>query len=92
MIDDQTNRIKRAVADWVQEKHRSNEIVIGLVSLEGIDGEEANRYLVDYAVRVLGHWSVAEVWVDDGVIVNVNDLGDGLPLENDEWPWSSEEV
>ncbi len=79
--------IKSAVASWARAAYDSNEIVIGMAAEDEIDDEDGTRYLVDYAVRQEGQWLVAEVWVDNGAILNINDLGEGLPLDNSEWPW-----
>jgi hypothetical protein len=39
------------------------------------------------AVRPLGYWLAAEAWLSDGQIEAINDLGEGLPLANTDWPW-----
>ena len=56
-----------------------------------IDDEDGTRYLADYAVRCEGRWLIAEIWVREGKILNINDLGEGLPLDNAEWPWPAVE-
>ena len=74
-------RIKAAVSDWASRSHNTGQIVIGMAAVdEGYEDaqeydEEGERYLVDFAVRSVGYWLVAEVWVSDGVILGVNDLG-----------------
>jgi hypothetical protein len=87
MQEDIAARIKSAVIKWAQSVYASDEIVIGMAAADDIDDEDGTRYLVDYAVRQEGQWLVAEVWVQNGVIVGINDLGEGLPLDDSEWPW-----
>ena len=85
-------KITSAVTSWAWRSLDTDEIVVGMVAEDDIEDEEATRYLVDFAVRSVGHWSIAEVWVADGMILSVNDLGEGLPLEDAGWPWPAEEV
>ena len=98
MDDELLAEIKTAVSDWASRNHSTNQIVIGLAAEDegyedGLeDDEEGERYLVDYAVRSVGHWLVAEVWVAESVILGVNDLGEGLPIDGAEWPWPLEGV
>ena len=64
---------------------------IGAEHIEGEDhdaeDDDADRYLVDYAVRTVGRWLVAEVWLTGQQIFSINDLGEGLPLDDIRWPW-----
>jgi hypothetical protein len=39
------------------------------------------------AVRSLAYWLVVEVWFHDSQVETINALGEGLPLEDTEWPW-----
>jgi hypothetical protein len=87
MQEELADQIKAAVAEWARTIYDSDEIVVGMAAEDEIDDEDGTRYLVDYAVRQEGQWLVAEVWVQDGDIVGINDLGEGLPLDNAEWPW-----
>ncbi len=87
MQEELASQIKAAVAEWAQSTYGSDEIVVGMAAEDEIDDEDGTRYLVDYAVRQEGQWLVAEVWVQDAAIVSINDLGEGLPLDNAEWPW-----
>lgn len=84
-------RIKKAVNNWAQSTFNSQEIVVGSPALDDSDDDEADRYLVDFAVRDVGYWLVAEVWVEQGQILDINDLGEGLPLEDVSWPWATGE-
>lgn len=90
MTDDRAAHIKSAVKDWARQAFSSNEIIIGSAILDAFDEDEAERFLVDFAVRPVDHWSVAEVWVSDGRILAINDIGEGLPLDNAEWPWPAD--
>jgi hypothetical protein len=82
-----TARIISAVARWARSTYDSDEVVVGAAAEDEMDIEDGMRYLVDYAVRQEGQWMVAEVWVQDGAIVGINDLGEGLPLDDADWPW-----
>jgi hypothetical protein len=84
-------QIKSAVTDWVRAAYDSDEMVIGTAAEDDIESADGTRYLVDFAVRQEGQWLVAEVWVEDGTILEINDVGEGLPLENSEWPWPTSE-
>lgn len=84
-------RIKSAVAKWAKAAYDSDEIIIGMAAEDDIEDEEGTRYLVDYAVRREGQWLVAEVWVENNTILTINDLGEGLPLDNSDWPWPAVE-
>lgn len=92
MDDELIARIKSAVVTWATSLHDTDEVVVGQAAEDDLEDEEATRYLVDFAVRSAGHWSIAEVWVNNGQILSVNDLGEGLPLEDATWPWPSEEI
>jgi hypothetical protein len=88
-------RLQARVADWARMTYDTEDVVIGEAARDDDDDaapveEEAVRYLVDFAVRRIGFWSVAEVWVADGHVLSINDLGEGLPLDGTEWPWISE--
>ena len=90
MTDDRATPIKNAVNDWARQAFTSDEIIIGSATLDEFDEDEAERYLVDFAVRPVGRWLVAEVWMADGRILGINDIGEGLPLDNAEWPWPTD--
>lgn len=49
--------------------------------------DEPDLFLVILAVRGQDIWQAVEVWVEDGEIVSINDLGEGVPPEGVEWPW-----
>jgi hypothetical protein len=100
-------QIKSAVLDWATLTYHTQEIVIGsaaqdpaeyarikdLVAVEDETFEDdAGRYLVDYAVRDVGRWLVAEVWLTGQEIFSVNDMGEGLPLDDIRWPWPLDET
>jgi hypothetical protein len=77
------NCLTRAVQFWAASVFHSEEIVMGLVVPDA--GED--RYLVDFAVRQVGYWRVAEVWVEGGEITLIADLGEGFPADGAPWPW-----
>lgn len=93
-------RIKAAVLDWAVATYRTPEIVVGAAARAGsmggedqlIDDDHADRYLVVYAVRIVGRWLVAEIWLRGQEILSINDLGEGLPLEDIGWPWAVDDT
>ena len=107
MLETLEQQIKSAVLDWATLTYHTQEIVIGsaaqdgadLIDVEHIEGEDhspeddhSDRYLVDYAVRAVGRWLVAEVWLTGQEISSINDLGEGLPLDDIRWPWTIDET
>lgn len=79
-------RIKQSVTNWAQTEYDVPEVVLGLVEP---DEDETDRWLVDFAVPTIPYWQVAEVWVEEGEIVSINDLGEGVPPEGITWPWAT---
>lgn len=79
-------RIKHSVTNWAQTEYDVPEVVLGLVEA---DEDESERWLVDFAVPTIPYWQVAEVWVEEGEIVSVNDLGEGVPPEGITGPWTT---
>jgi hypothetical protein len=91
MADSLTSEIQAAVARWAGSRYATRDVVVGAASPDGEVDDDATRYLVDFGVRSVGYWQVAEVWVSPtGAIVTVNDLGEGLPLDEAPWPWLEE--
>ena len=84
MDDTLTQTITTAVTLWAQEKYQSEDILIADISP---DEDEPERYQVILAARPLTYWLVVEVWFHDGQVETINALGEGLPLEDTEWPW-----
>ncbi len=84
-------QIKLAVIDWAQNKFSSQEIVVGSPEQDESEEEDADRYLVAFAVHSVGYWLVAEVWVNHRQILSINDIGEGLPLDDASWPWATAE-
>jgi hypothetical protein len=84
-------RIRKAVAAWVNDAFETNDIVIGEIAEDNEDyegEEEAVRYLVDVAVRSIGHWLLIEAWVQDEEVLSISNLGEGIPLNDPAWPWA----
>jgi hypothetical protein len=84
-------QIRTAVIAWARATYDDHDVVVRMVAADDIEDEDGTRYLADYAVRREDQWQVAEVWVKDGEILNINDLGEGLPLDDAEWPWPAVE-
>jgi hypothetical protein len=84
MNDNSIQMIITAVTHWARETYQTQDILIADVSP---DDEDPERYLVILAIRPLGYWLVAEAWLQDGGVEAINDLGEGLPLDDTAWPW-----
>ncbi len=92
MDDALTARIKSAVMVWAERTFNTKDVVVGAATGDEAEDEEADRYLAVFAVRSVGHWLVAEVWVEDHEVLGVNDLGEGLPFDDVQWPWPKDEA
>lgn len=80
-------RIRQSVTNWAQTEYAVPEVVLGLVEP---DEDETDRWLVDFAVPTIPYWQVAEVWIEEGEITSVNDLGEGVPPEGITGPWTTQ--
>lgn len=78
--------LREAVRAWAVARFDSEDVRVGVVDVD----EEEDRYLVDFAVRSLGHWCIAEVWIEDGEVTSINDLGEGFPADGAPWPWAEQ--
>ena len=83
MMNDLEEQIRVAGAAWARDVFQIDEVVVGEIAFE----EEEERYLADVALRGVGEWRVAEVWVEAGAVVLINDLGEGHPMDDAPWPW-----
>ena len=77
-------RMQQAVALWAEEYFGANEIELYLFDDED---EDPSRYIAIIAVHGLDTWQAAEVWEEEGEIVSINHLGEGVPPEDAVWPW-----
>jgi hypothetical protein len=84
MSDRMERKIKTAVAAWVREQFKTTDVVSYLFP----DEDEADRYIVVFAVSGLDGWRAAEVWVENETVVSINDLGEGVPPDGAPWPWA----
>ena len=75
--------IHAAVTRWARARFHSDEIVIADIDRD----DEPEQYLVVLAARPLTYWLAVEVWLSDGQVETINDLGEGVPLEEQPWPW-----
>jgi hypothetical protein len=80
-------QIKTAVMSWAERIFDTKDIILGMVTQDEPYDEDGDRYLVEFAVRSIGYWLIAEVWVAGYEVLNINDVGEGLPLEDVTWPW-----
>ena len=50
-------------------------------------GDEPGRYLALITAAAKGAWQAAESWLEDGRVMAINELGEGLPPDGATWPW-----
>ena len=75
--------IKTAVVNWLAEQLNITEVV----SYVFPDEDEVDRYIVVFAARGQDMWRAVEAWVEEDVVVGINDLGEGIPPDGVAWPW-----
>jgi hypothetical protein len=83
MNDTITQTIHTAVTHWARAKFQTDEIVIADIDSD----DEPEQYLVVLAAWPLAYWLAVEVWLSDGQVETINDLGEGVPLVEQAWPW-----
>ncbi|MEZ4644836.1 MAG: hypothetical protein R3E31_19245 [Chloroflexota bacterium] len=77
--------LHQAAMSWAREYYQTEQIFIMIIREED---DEPGRYLaLIAAANQNAIWQAAEVWLEDGEVVAVNDLGEGLPPEGISWPW-----
>jgi hypothetical protein len=75
--------IKTAVVAWGEEQFKTTDIFSYIFP----DEYEADRFIVVFAVNGLEGWRAVEVWLENDVVVSINDLGEGVPPDGALWPW-----
>ncbi len=69
---------------WAKATYQTNQVVVAIIQEEG---DEPDRYLALIAAANQTGWQAAEVWLEDGTVVAINDLGEGIPPDGAAWPW-----
>lgn len=69
---------------WVKATYQTNQVVAAVIQEED---DETDRYLALIAAANQSGWQAAEVWLEDGSVATINDLGEGLPPDDLAWPW-----
>ncbi len=69
---------------WAKITYQTDQVV-AIIILE--EGDEPGRYLALIAAANQAAWQAAEVWLEDGRVVAINDLGEGMPPDGATWPW-----
>ena len=83
--------IREAITAWAQQVYATEAVFVGQITHEeALEEDGAQRYLVDLAIRPVGSWLVLEVWAAPGRVLTINDLGEGLPLDEAAWPWPAD--
>ncbi len=76
--------IHQAALAWAKTYYRTEHAVIHILQE---DDDEPDRYLALIAAANQTGWQAAEVWLEDGTVVAINDLGEGIPPDGVAWPW-----
>ncbi|MBK8989522.1 MAG: hypothetical protein IPM39_26275 [Chloroflexi bacterium] len=69
---------------WAKAYYQTDKVVVAIIQEEG---DEPDRYLALIAAANQTSWQAAEVWLEDGAVVTINDLGEGIPPDGATWPW-----
>jgi hypothetical protein len=69
---------------WAKVYYQTDQVVVAIILEEG---DEPDRYLALIAAANQTGWQAAEVWLEDGRVVAINDLGEGIPPDGVTWPW-----
>lgn len=69
---------------WAKAYYQTNQVVVAIIQEED---DEPDRYLALIAAANQTSWQAAEVWLEDGAVVTINDLGEGIPPDGATWPW-----
>jgi hypothetical protein len=84
MQDVSHQKVKTAVIAWARDYYQTRDIVAYVFDEED---DDPDRYIAVLAVRGRTGWRAAEAWLEDGRVVSINDLGEGVPSDNAVWPW-----
>ncbi len=77
--------LRQAAERWAKAYYHTDQVAVHILQEED---DEAGRYLaLVAAANQDAIWQAAEVWLEDGAVVAINDLGEGLPPEGVLWPW-----
>ncbi len=69
---------------WARATYQTDHVRVIIAQEED---DEPGRYLALIAAANQDTWQAAEVWLEDGRVVAINDLGEGMPPDDEEWPW-----
>ena len=64
--------------------YQTDQVVIAIIQEEG---DDPGRHLALIAAANQAGWQVAEVWLEEGSVVTINDLGEGIPPDGVTWTW-----
>ena len=76
--------LQQSALTWATAYYQTDKIVVIIIREED---DEPDRYLALIAAANQSGWQAAEVWLEDGAVVAINDLGEGLPPDDLAWPW-----
>lgn len=69
---------------WAKATYQTDQVVVAIIQEED---DEPGRYLALIAAANQDTWQAAEVWLEDGRVMAINELGEGLPPDGATWPW-----
>ncbi len=76
--------LQQSALAWATAYYQTDKIVVVIIREED---DEPDRYLALIAAANQSGWQAAEVWLEDGSVATINDLGEGLPPDDLAWPW-----
>ncbi len=76
--------LQQSALAWAKATYQTDQVVVAIIQEED---DEPDRYLALIAAANQSSWQAAEVWLEDGDVVAINDLGEGIPPEGAIWPW-----
>ncbi len=76
--------LQQSALAWATAYYQTDKIVVVIIRE---DDDEPERYLALIAAANQSGWQAAEVWLEDGSVATINDLGEGLPPDGATWPW-----
>jgi hypothetical protein len=73
-----------AALAWASDYYQT-ELVLVTITRE--EDDDPDRFLALIAAANQPGWQAAELWLENGVVVAINDLGEGIPPDEAPWPW-----
>jgi hypothetical protein len=76
--------LRPAALAWAVGYYQTDQV---FVTITQEDDDDLDRFLALIAAANQPTWQAAELWLEHGVVVAINDLGEGIPPDDTPWPW-----